>query len=315
MPDKLFKASADKPLTAIYGQRRNFQKSKGYAAHPYFPGITNTHNTIDKVTHGRKRRIVAQGFSETAIASSEQYVLEHVQNLCDEMIKPDTIGRDGWSQPRDMAMWTNYFTLDVISDLTFGQPFHMIKSPKLRWLVEAIVSGNRHIYMRFAYPPLFNLDPSRWYSPARWLFPGMCTERTSFSSIAEQYSKERMTMMEEGKMERNDIMSALLAAHDPRTGEKLSEAEVWTEAHLMIAAGGDTTSTAFAALLFYLSRSPTAYSRLANEIRTTFSNVEFIRRGRELTSVSISMARQNYSGVYPHHSQYLKIMRCNFGTS
>lgn len=271
-------------LTAIYGQGRNLQKSKGYAAHPYFPGITNTHNTIDKAVHGRKRRIVAQGFSESAIASSEQYILEHVRNLCNEMIKPDTIGADGWSQPRDMAMWTNYFTLDVISDLTFGQPFDMIRNPKLRWLVEAIVSGNRHIYMRFAYPPLFNLDPSKWYSPARWLFPEMSTERASFSGIAEQYSKERVAMMEEGKAERNDIMSALLAARDPRTGEKLCDAEVWTEAHLMIAAGGDTTSTALAAVLFYLSRSPAAYSRLANEIRTTFSNVESIRRGRELTS-------------------------------
>ena len=200
------------------------------------------------------------------------------------MVDLDTLGPDGWSQPRDMAMWTNYFTLDVISDLTFGQSFNMLKSPRLRWLVEAIVSGNRHIYMRFAYPPLFNLDPSKWYSPARYLFPSMSAERTSFSTIAEQYSAERIAMMEEGKTGRNDILSALLAACDPKTGEKLSNAEVWTEAHLMIAAGGDTTSTALAAVLFYLSRSPTAYARLASEIRVTFSDVDSIRRGRALTS-------------------------------
>jgi len=183
-------------------------------------------------------------------------------------------------------MWTNYFTLDVISDLTFGQPFHMIRSTSLRWLVEAIVSGNRHIYMRFAYPPLFNLNPSKWYSPARWLFPEMVSERGAFTEVAEKFTQERIAMMEEGTpgSERNDIMSALLGAVDPKTGEKLSSAEVWTEAHLMIAAGGDTTSTALAAVLFYLSRSPTAYNRLAMEIRSTFSDVEAIRRGRELTS-------------------------------
>lgn len=200
------------------------------------------------------------------------------------MINPDTVESDGWSQPRDMANWTNYFTLDVISELTFGQSFNMITSPKLRWLVEAIVSGNRHIYMRFAYPALFNLDPSKWYSPARWLFPDMPSERASFSKIAEQFSKDRIAMMAEGKVERNDIMTALLAARDPKTKEKLSKAELWTEAHLMIAAGGDTTSTAFAAVLFYLSRNPAAYTRLANEIRSTFSSVNDIRRGRQLTS-------------------------------
>lgn len=42
---------------------------------------------------------------------------------------------------------------------------------------------------------------------------------------------------EEKMSRRNDIMSALLAAKDPKTGTKLSEAEVWEEAHLMIAAG------------------------------------------------------------------------------
>ena len=42
---------------------------------------------------------------------------------------------------------------------------------------------------------------------------------------------------EEKMSRRNDIMSALLAAKDPKTGTKLSEAEVWGEAHLMIAAG------------------------------------------------------------------------------
>lgn len=77
------------------------------------------------------------------------------------MVDPEIMQADGWSQPRDMADWTNYFTLDVISELTFGQSFNMITSPKLRWLVGAIVGGNRHIYMRFAYPPLFNLDPSK----------------------------------------------------------------------------------------------------------------------------------------------------------
>lgn len=121
----------------------------------------------------------------------------------------------------------------------------------------------------------------------------MPSERIKFSEIAEQYSKDRVAMMAEGKTERNDVMTALLAARDPKTKEKLSDAELWTEAHLMIAAGGDTTSTAFAAVLFYLSRNAAAYSRLVNEIRTTFTSIDEIRRGRQLTSCTYLKACLN----------------------
>lgn len=48
--------------------------------------------------------------------------------------------------------------------------------------------------------------------------------------------------------------------------------------------GGDTTSTALAAVLFYLSRSKEAYRKLADEIRTTFRSAESIRRGKQLSS-------------------------------
>ena len=42
---------------------------------------------------------------------------------------------------------------------------------------------------------------------------------------------------EEKFSKRNNILSALVAAKDRKTGTKLSEAEIWGEAHLMIAAG------------------------------------------------------------------------------
>lgn len=135
--------------------------------------------------------------------------------------------------------------------------------------------------MRFAFPALFNVKPDCWYSPARWLFPTMAEDRSRFAAIAEQYSRERMR---DANGNRQDIMTALLASRDPKSGEMLSQAEVWGEAHLMIAAGGDTTSTALAAVLFYLSRSQSAYDKLATEIRSNFSDVELIRRGRQLSS-------------------------------
>ena len=204
----------------------------------------------------------------------------------------------------------NYLTLDVISDLTYGQPFNLITDPDLRWLVNAIMQGNRRIYMRFAFPALFNVKPSAWYNPDKWFFPDMADERQRFLEVSTKFSEARMASEEKMKG-RNDIMSALLAAKDPKTGTKLSEAEVWGEAHLMIAAGktflrrahqivvltsrppklirenhlgGDTTSTALAAVLFYLSRNDEAHELLNNEIRSTFPAISEIRQGARLSS-------------------------------
>lgn len=89
---------------AVYGQGKNFKKSRGYAPHPYFPTQYNTHNCIDKDMHGRKRRIVAQGFSEPVMAASEPYILDHVRSLCSALV--EGVENDEWSEPRDMADWS-----------------------------------------------------------------------------------------------------------------------------------------------------------------------------------------------------------------
>ncbi|KAK3174573.1 hypothetical protein OEA41_001819 [Lepraria neglecta] len=259
-------------FTNIYGQGKNPQKSSGYAPNPYFPAVFNTHNCIDKEMHGRKRRIVSQGFSPAAINASEPMILNHVNNLCEALLKTTKsgpLGGDGWSHPQDMASWTNYLTLDVISDLTYGQAFNLITKPNLRWLVNAIRSSTS--------------KPSAWYNPDKWIFPEMADERKRFLEISTKYSEERMASQEK-MSERNDIMSALLVARDPKIGIKLTEAEVWGEAYLKIAAGGDTTSTALASVLFYLSRSPIAYTRLSDEIRTIFPTIEAIHQGHLLNS-------------------------------
>ena len=98
-----------KSLVDIYGQGRNTQKSSGYAPHPYFPAVFNTHNCIDKEMHGRKRRIVSQGFSAAAIHSSEPMIINHVQNLCSVLMKsipePQSLS---WSPPQDMAAWSEF---------------------------------------------------------------------------------------------------------------------------------------------------------------------------------------------------------------
>jgi cytochrome P450 len=72
----------------------------------YVQTISNTHNTIDKEFHGRKRRILSQGFSKSALVASEQYIFHHVRELGNALIARDGSAKEiSWSQLCDMAMW------------------------------------------------------------------------------------------------------------------------------------------------------------------------------------------------------------------
>jgi cytochrome P450 len=70
--------------------------------------------------------------------------------------------------------------------------------------------------------------------------------------------------------DRRDFFHHLLSARDPETGAGLAPDELWGESNLFIIAGSDTTSTALAATLFYLSHSPADLAAAAAEVRAAF---------------------------------------------
>ena len=87
-----------------------------------------------------------------------------------------------------------------------------------------------------------------------------------------------------------DLFAALLEAKDPETGRGFTHEELISEAGLLIIGGSDTTITAITANIFYLLHYPSALSRLQQEIRGTFSDVETIRIGPQLSSCRYLLA-------------------------
>ena len=101
-----------------------------------------------------------------------------------------------------------------------------------------------------------------------------------------QYSKGQA--MERTKLgldvDRKDFFYHLLNAKDPETGNGFSMDELWGESNLLIIAGSDTTSTSMAATFFYLAHNPSTLQKLSHEIRTSFSDVEEIVSGPNLSA-------------------------------
>lgn len=69
----------------------------------------NTLTLIDKKQHGRKRRIIGQGFGDAALRGFEGTIMGLVRKFCDELAKDISGGKAGeWSSPQNMGKWCMY---------------------------------------------------------------------------------------------------------------------------------------------------------------------------------------------------------------
>ena len=97
-------------LEDIYGHAKNITKSKAYLALQPQDDIASVLTSWDRAEHGRKRRIVAHGFTETAVRGYEPVINEKIELLCEQLLSPAEgiviKGAEQWSPPRDMALWS-----------------------------------------------------------------------------------------------------------------------------------------------------------------------------------------------------------------
>ncbi|KAI5460553.1 cytochrome P450 [Mariannaea sp. PMI_226] len=250
-----------KGLKDIYGVRSNLRKAEFYDAfqHP----APNTHNTRDKVLHARNRRVLGHAFADGPLRMMERYMLANIRTFCDLLAQGDQIpDRKGWSFPKDMARWCDYLTLDVLGELCFGKSFHLLEQDDDRWVIEMTSIAAKRDLLCGSMPliPKLGLD--------KILFRQANADCVKYNDYSQKQLTDRTRLGSD--TDRRDFFYYLLNARDPETGEGFTTDELWGEANLLIIAGSDTTSTAMAAALFYLVRSPTALQRATTEVRDQF---------------------------------------------
>ncbi|KAI3558597.1 cytochrome P450 [Colletotrichum abscissum] len=261
-------------LKEIYGFRSNVGKAEFYNAfvHP----APNTHNARDKDVHARKRRVLAHGFSDSAMKEMERYIIGNVRSFTAEIGRGASAETKGWSTPKNMTDWCNYLAMDILGDLSFGKAFHMLEAPDNRFALDLIAAATKRHLLCGTMPIVDKLKLDKL------LFPTIAAGRARYMAYSKAQLTERTKLGED--TDRRDFFYYLLKARDPETGLGFSTPELWGESNLLIIAGADTTSTAMAATLFYLSRNPAALQRATAEIRSKFSEVEEIRQGATINT-------------------------------
>ena len=130
-------------MNAIYSTRANVRKTESYAAMSASRRTPNTISATDKTVHGFKRRIMSQTFSEQGLRAIEDRFMARINDfislLCDGTEKgPHGTNEEGWGSPKEMASMCSWLAFDIISDLSFGEHFNMLKSAELRWFPSVI---------------------------------------------------------------------------------------------------------------------------------------------------------------------------------
>ncbi|KAF4333511.1 cytochrome P450 monooxygenase [Fusarium beomiforme] len=275
-------------LKAIYSHGKNTQKAAAYRKVSLVPGVHPTFSMIDNQGHAKLRRLVGQGLSNAHIRAYDEELRQsallfaaRLGESSDHFEQGDSDSeQDGWTAPKNVASWSNFFTFDVMSHLVYGTSYELLTYSDNHWVIDGVLGQMRRISFLTMLPELEDMRMDRL------LFRDARKKAFRFSLKSKEIMEARKIKGKEAGQEaaKVDLFSKLLAAKDPETGESLSDKQLWAESNLMIIAGSDTSSTGIAASFFYLSRNPSTYDRVTKEVRSTIMAPENISQGPKLLS-------------------------------
>ncbi|KAF2006836.1 cytochrome P450 [Amniculicola lignicola CBS 123094] len=215
-------------------------------------------------SHARQRRIFNPAFSDRALKQQTPLFTKYIDKLVQKL--KEGLEEDP-DRKWDMVRMYNYTTFDVMADLTFGAPLHMLDNgdydPWVKLIFASIKMGTR-ISILTHYPLLF-----RQFK--RFVPQTVNKKRVQHARFAVDRVTKRL---EQGReTEGVDVWDLVLAQED---GKGLTRGEMDSNAGLFMIAGTETTATLVSGLTYLLLQNPECMKKLLAEIRDSFATVEDI---------------------------------------
>ncbi|EAT92397.2 hypothetical protein SNOG_00902 [Parastagonospora nodorum SN15] len=221
--------------------------------------------TEDNAEHARKRKIFSPAFSDRALTAQAPLFLRYA----DQLVR---LLKEGAEQGTklDMVRWYNFTTFDVMGDLTFGEPLHMLDNAAYDPWVQAIFGGvksnTQFSVIRNSYHTLARIVTAMLHKTIK------AKQMTHFNHSATRVTKR----LEKGRdSEGTDIWDLVLQQEEKgKTG--LTRGDMDSNAELFMIAGTETTATTLSGLTYLLTQHPESMKKLADEVRGTFDSSDAI---------------------------------------
>ncbi|KAE8323850.1 cytochrome P450 [Aspergillus sergii] len=228
---------------------------------------------IDPAEHAIRRRLVSRSLTGASFNAMESRLVSYIEIFCNQIHSGDLEKATGWTRAMNMEPLCTYLAFDIMSQFVFGLNYDLLRQSQHRHIIGDIEVSRVRTAVLVNWPTLYvgRLD--------KILFRESVAARKRFLKFVDQLISD---VSEIQGVTDGSMFSNLSTWRDDQSGKKLTPVEVRAEAVFLIIAGYDTTATALAGTLFYLSRNPDAYSKLAREIRCSFKQVDDIRSGGQL---------------------------------
>ncbi|KAH7030053.1 cytochrome P450 [Macrophomina phaseolina] len=285
-PDKLSITTEDAIPTIYQKGAKSMPKTEFYdaygAAHP------NIFGTRDEAAHSIRRRHMSHSFSISYVKEMEGFLDLNVKILKDKLA-----GLCEKNEVFDLKKLLQYYTIDVLGELAFSQSFG-VQIADDESLVPPVKEHSLLAAVTGAWP-LMTMRLKRWLPKVpieglQRLFRG----RAACAALASKCVERRLDALrdlkeDEVSKQRKDILTNLIFAKHPDTGERLTKTDLETEAFGFIIAGTHTTSATTALLFYHLLHHPDIMAKCVTEIDANLPPLSIERPAYSVSDVESSL--------------------------
>ncbi|KAK2603870.1 hypothetical protein QQS21_003905 [Conoideocrella luteorostrata] len=227
----------------------------------------NIVTTTDAKVHARMRKYLGNSFTDTALIDQrptiEGYADLFISRLRDMSTAPETGGKGALV---DMTDWINFFTVDVIGDLAFGEPFGCLQT------------SDYHPWVR----TLFNFLKGMVFAASTRFYPWIASAMESLlpKSVMDlqrqhtEFANEKINRRLNLQTNRPDFMTPFLKQNPDF--KYMSKGEIESTFAIIIVAGSETSATVLCGILNQLTKNSNSLMTLENVIRQRFRSEEEI---------------------------------------
>ena len=210
---------------------------------------------------------MSSSFTGDTLRSQHPLIHHHADRLVSQLRqRATTTDNRNTGALVNMTDWINFFTVDVIGDLAFGETFGCLET------------GTYHTWVRtlFSYLKGMSLAAAPRYYPATEFLFGKLLPRSVIEGQRRhtQYANERINHRLDMKTNRPDFMTPFLKNNIGF--ENMSREEILSTFNLVIVAGSETTATTLTGIFNHLSKNNNIMRRLSSEIRDRYKKEEDI---------------------------------------
>ncbi|KAK3704715.1 hypothetical protein LTR37_013689 [Vermiconidia calcicola] len=265
----------------VYGHATKCIKDDFYAIQKG----THTHlaDVVDKKEHARKRKVLSSAYALKNLEEWEFKVADKVERMIAQFDK--RVSEPGKEVVIDYRPWTNYFTLDAISDIGLSSPLGFLDqgddittgvrldgSTYQCHFRECLYANSRATSV-WAYCYDYYKEAIQ-FSKLSPYFNRLWKLNDNWDGIPRYLAAQRLKRYQAGE-KLDDFFEALM--HDTKmVDHNLEWGEVVAEINIMMNAGSTTTAISMANVMYQLLKNPQCMQKLRQEIDETLDDDEEI---------------------------------------